>query len=156
MQMSQNGRKKLAAWEGFRAAAYRDAGGQLTIGVGHLLTKSELASGKIRIQGAAVRYAAGLTEEQVMDLLSQDLAGVEEAVNDSVAVELSQNQFDALVSFCFNVGVSAFRNSTLLKLLNQGLYREVPAQWRRWVYCRGQVVPGLIGRREQEIALWSA
>ncbi len=155
MHMSDQGREKLAEWEGFRLRAYRDAAGKLTIGVGHLLTRSELASGKLYLQGAALRYASGLTKPHVMELLSQDLKEVEAAVNDGVEVDLSQNQFDALVSFCFNVGAGAFLNSTLLKKLNQGAYEEVPAQLRRWVHCNGKVMPGLVSRREQEIVLWN-
>lgn len=156
MQMSENGQRKVADWEGFKPRAYRDAAGKLTIGVGHLLTRSELSAGKIWIQGEAVRYAAGLTDRQVLDLLGQDLEEAENAVNECVEVELKQNQFDALVSFCFNVGGTAFKNSTLLRRLNQGGYEEVPAQLRRWVHCRGVVVPGLVSRRKNEIDLWNA
>ena len=156
MQVSENGQKKIVAWEGFKPRAYHDAAGKLTIGVGHLLTQSELSSGKIRIQGEAVRYAAGLSDRQVLDLLGQDLKWAENAVNECVEVGLQQNQFDALVSFCFNVGATAFKNSTLLRRLNQGGYEEVPVQLRRWVHCSGAVVAGLVNRREQEIVLWNA
>lgn len=90
-----------------------------------------------------------------MTLLCQDLAGAAQAVNDGVEVELSQNQFDTLVSFCFNVGTTAFKHSTLLKLLNQSKYAEVPVQLRRWVRCNGEVVQGLVSRREHEIELWN-
>ncbi len=155
METSEHGKKKIKEWEGSRSRAYRDAGGHLTIGVGHLLTKSELASGKIRISGQWVRYAGGLSAQQILDLLGRDLAGREQTVNDGVEVELNQNQFDALVSFCFNVGDEAFRNSTLLRLLNQGDYAAVPAQLRRWVHCNGKEMPGLVSRREQEIVLWN-
>ena len=156
MQMSANGQSKVAAWEGFKPRAYHDAGGKLTIGGGHLLTRSELSAGKIWIQGEAVRYAAGLSDRQILDLLAQDLKGAENAVNEGVKVELQQNQFDALVSFCFNVGDTAFKNSTLLRRLNQGGYEEVPAQLRRWVHCHGAVVAGLVKRRKNEIDLWKA
>jgi lysozyme len=156
MEISEHGKEKIREWEGSRARAYRDAGGKLTIGVGHLLTLSEVSSGKILIQGQAVRYAPGLSDRQILDLLGQDLAGAVQAVNDGVEVELSQNQFDALVSFCFNVGSTAFKNSTLLRLLNQGAYDEVPAQLRRWVRCNGEVLQGLVSRREHEIELWNS
>jgi lysozyme len=156
LKTSDHGKEKITAWEGFEPRVYSDAGGKLTIGVGHLLTPSELSSGKIWIKGKAVRYADGLSEPQILDLLGQDLEGAEAAVNNGVEVELSQNQFDALVSFCFNVGAAAFRSSALLRLLNQGQYDEVPAQLRRWVHCRGEVVQGLVRRREYEIALWNA
>lgn len=156
MEISESGKRKIREWEGSRARPYRDAGGKLTIGVGHLLTKSELASGKIWIQGQAVRYADGLSDRQILDLLGQDVAGAEQAINDGVEVELSQNQFDALVSFTFNVGSTAFKNSTLRRQLNQGDYAAVPAQLRRWVRCNCRVVQGLVNRREEEIELWKA
>jgi lysozyme len=156
MEISDYGKKKIKEWEGSRARPYQDAGGKLTVGVGHLLTRSELASGKIWIQGQAVRYADGLSDRQILDLLGQDVAGAEQAINDGVEVELSQNQFDALVSFTFNVGSAAFKNSTLLRRLNQGDYEAVPAQLRRWVRCNGRVVQGLVHRREEEIELWNA
>ncbi len=156
MQTSNNGKLKITEWEGFKSKVYKDAAGLPTIGVGHLLTRSELTSGKIIIKGETVRYAAGLTKDQVEDLLGQDLQGKEEAVNDGVKVKLNQNQFDALVSFCFNVGSAAFKDSTLLRLLNQGDYGSVPAQLRRWVHCGGEVVDGLVNRRKHEIELWNA
>jgi lysozyme len=89
-------------------------------------------------------------------LLGQDLEGAERTVNEAVTVPLNQNQFDALVSFTFNVGNGAFRGSTLLKLLNQRQYDQVPTQLRRWVMDNGHVVQGLVNRREKEIALWNA
>jgi lysozyme len=134
---------------------YLDSGGAPTIGIGHLLTRSERTSGKIVIGGQSFDYRDGLTEQQCWDLLDQDLDGAESAVNGAVTVPLNQNQFDALVSFTFNVGDGAFRGSTLLKLLNQGRYAEVPTQLRRWVRDNGHVVQGVINRREKEIVLWS-
>ena len=156
MEISEHGKEKIKEWEGSRARPYRDAGGKLTIGVGHLLTPSELASGNIWIRGQAAPYTAGLSDPQILDLLGQDLAGAVQAVNAGVEVGLSQNQFDTLVSFCFNVGSSAFKNSTLLRLLNQGAYGEVPAQLRRWVRCHGEVAQGLVSRREHELELWQS
>ena len=88
--------------------------------------------------------------------MAQDLERFEAAVNDGVQVALNQNQFDALVSFAFNVGRQGFKSSTLLKKLNQGLYDEVPAQLRRWNKTGGNVIQGLVNRREKEIALWQS
>ena len=154
--MSQNGTKLLAEWEGLRTEVYDDAAGLPTIGVGHLLTQNERDTGRITIKGQAVDYQQGLSEQQVLDLLAQDLERFEAAVNDGVQVALNQNQFDALVSFAFNVGRQAFKSSTLLKKLNQGLYDEVPAQLRRWNKTGGNVIQGLVNRREKEIALWQS
>lgn len=155
MKMSEKGTKLLAQWEGFETEVYLDVAGLKTIGVGHLLTKDELSSGKIFIGGETVRYGDGLSEQQVYGLLGQDLAKFEQAVEDEVTVPLSANQFDALVSFAFNVGAAAFSGSTLLRLLNQGKYDEVPTQLRRWVRSGGNIVQGLVNRRENEIGLWN-
>ena len=155
MQMSENGLELLKQWEGFKLAVYKDSAGLPTIGVGHLLTKSELTSGKIVIGGVPVQYADGLTDQQALDLLSQDVTPAEQAVNTRVTVELNQNQFDALVSFTFNVGVGAFQSSTLLKVLNQEQYDQVPTQLLRWTRAGGQVVQGLVNRRQNEINLWN-
>jgi lysozyme len=156
MRISQRGKELLAEWEGVELKVYKDSAGLPTIGVGHLLARDELTSGKISIGGEAVKYANGLTRQQALDLLDQDLDKFEDIVNTSVKVDLVQNQFDALVAFSFNVGANAFKSSTLLKILNQGEYGEVPNQLRRWVFAAGQKVQGLANRREKEVGLWSA
>ena len=155
MQMSQHGLSLLEQWEGFKLQVYRDSAGLPTIGVGHLLTRSELTSGKIVIGGVPVKYSGGLTQQQVNDLLAQDVQPAAQAVNGGVKVALNQNQFDALTSFTFNVGINAFKGSTLLRLLNQSQYDQVPAQLLRWTRAGGQVVPGLLNRRQNEIKLWN-
>src|SRR5436853_7015410 len=155
MQMSPHGLELLEQWEGFKTTVYKDSAGLPTIGVGHLLTKSELSSGKITINGVPVKYGDGLTEQQVTDLLAQDVQPAAAAVNNNVKVPLNQNQFDALVSFTFNVGGGAFTSSTLLKVLNQGQYDQVPTQLLRWTRAGGQVVQGLVNRRNNEIKLWN-
>lgn len=155
MKMSANGLNLLEQWEGFETKVYKDSAGLPTIGVGHLLTKSELTSGKIVIKGVTVKYADGLTNQQVTDLLAQDVAPVGQVVTKAVTVPLTQNQFDALVSFAFNVGNAAFTGSTLLKVLNQKEYKEVPTQLLRWTRSGGKIVQGLVNRRENEIKLWN-
>ena len=155
MQVGQSGKKLFQEWEGLELNEYLDSGGAPTIGVGHLMTRSERMSGKIMINGKGVVYRNGLTVQQCWDLLDQDLDFAEASVNSMVKVSLNQNQFDALVSFIFNVGESAFRNSTLLKVLNAGHFDQVPAQLRRWIRDNGKVVKGLVNRREKEIALWN-
>ena len=155
MKISEKGLRLLSEWEGLSSNAYLDSGGALTIGVGHLITRAERMSGKIRIVGDDVLYRNGLTDEQCAVLLTQDLYFSESALNSWRQIELSQNQFDALVSFIFNVGATAFTGSTLLKVLNQSLFDQVPAQLRRWVHDNGRVVQGLVNRREKEIKLWS-
>jgi lysozyme len=155
MTMSDHGKKLLAQWEGFERTMYLDVAGLPTIGVGHLLTENELSSKRIVIDGQALDYTDGLTEQQVYDLLGQDLARFEQAVNEDVEPDLTQNQFDALVSFTFNVGESAFKQSTLLKRLNERDFVDVPNQLRRWNKSGGKKVQGLVNRRENEIKLWN-
>lgn len=155
MQVGNSGKQLFKLWEGLETHEYLDSGGAPTIGIGHLLTRSERSSGKIMIDGVAVHYRDGLTEDQCWALLDQDLDGVEQCVSDAVKVALTQNQFDALVSFTFNVGNGAFLGSTLLKLLNNGKYDDVPAQLRRWNKDNGHVVRGLVNRREKEVDLWN-
>lgn len=155
MKVSQEGFEFLKKHEAVKNHVYKDVAGKDTIGVGHLLTRSELSSGKISILGKSVKYKDGLTDQQVDDLFKQDLIPREKIVESYVRVPLMQNQFDALVSFVFNVGRGAFGQSTLLKVLNQGKYDEVPAQLRRWIYSGGKKIDGLINRREAEIELWN-
>jgi lysozyme len=155
MTVDQKGKNLFAQWEGNIPQVYLDSGGQPTIGIGHLLTQSERSSGQIVIGGVAVAYAGGLTPQQCFDLLDQDLQEAEATVNAAVDVALNQNQFTALVSFTFNLGGAAFTGSTLLTLLNEGRYPQIPGQMILWVHSHGLVVKGLINRRNDEIALWN-
>ncbi|MFA5920136.1 MAG: lysozyme [Methylococcaceae bacterium] len=154
--ISNNLINKLMLWEGVKNSPYRDSGRLLTLGVGHLLTKSELSSGKIYIGGVWVRYAKGITDEQIKQLLKQDLAVRDAALTKLVKVPLTQNQFDTLLSFVFNVGVDAFRHSDLLELLNKGYYNAVPYQLTRWNKSGGKKDKGLVNRRSYEIELWNS
>ena len=156
MRMSESGRKLLTEWEGKRNKIYLDSRGLPTIGVGHLLKVDELSSGKVNIGGILYEYGNGFTDDQVDELLGFDLAWAEGAVTRYVTVPLTQNQFDALVSFVFNVGEKAFHQSTLLKFLNAGDYDHVPAQLSRWTHCGGRILSGLVNRRNNEIKLWGA
>lgn len=157
MDMSSVGREMLTELEGKKNAKYLDQVGLPTIGVGHLLTKSELSSGKIQLGGIPIRWTEGLTDAEVDAILAHDVEDTVEVVEAQVAVTLSQPQFDALVSFVFNVGDGAFKHSTLLKLLNSGNYTSVPSQMRRWVHSHdGAVIPVLVKRRETEVARWNA
>lgn len=153
-KISEKGIGLITQWEGFKNTLYKDSAGLPTIGVGHLLTRSELTSGKIVIDGVRVPYHAGLSDHQVRALLAQDLEDSERCVNGSVHAALNQDQFDCLVSFCFNVGNSAFSASTLLKMLNNGQYDEVPNQLKRWVRSGNKVSKGLKNRRSNETQLW--
>ena len=151
MQTSDAGLALIKRSEGFVGHIYKDQAGLDTIGYGHLLTAEDKASG---------RFLGGLDEAGATDLLRRDVGSAESAVNSLVSVNLSQNQFDALVDFVFNLGRGALAISTLLRLLNEGEYGQVPAQFLVWDKVRDPtthqlvVNQGLLERRQREAALW--
>lgn len=144
MRTSTAGVRKIKKWEKLVLVAYQDVGGVWTIGYGH--TGSDVHEGQV------------CTESEAEEWLRGDLQEAEDCINAKVKVRLEQHQFDALVSFVFNVGCSAFAKSTLLRVLNQKQYDKVPAQLERWnkdrVNGKLVVVAGLVNRRAAEIALW--
>ena len=137
MNLSDNGIKILKEFEGLRLKEYIDAGGFLSIGYGHLLQNGE-------------RFEDGITEEKAEELLQQDVQDAEFVVDGMVTVPLTQNQFDALVSFAYNIGGDRFANSTLVRVLNEGKYNEVPYQLTRWNKSNGKVLKALVRRRNLE------
>lgn len=139
-EISDNGIKLVKNFEGLSLKAYLCPAGVWTIGYGSTL---------------GVKKGDRLEdEEEAEDLLLRDLMKFEDAVTKLVKVDLNQNQFDALVSFTYNVGIGAFKKSTLLKVLNMGKYDLVPDQFGRWIYANGKVLSGLKRRRAQEAALF--
>jgi lysozyme len=153
MKLSDQGLEFIKRMEGCSTTMYYDVAGLPTIGVGHLLTRSEMSSGKILIVGTPVKWGKGLTPAQCNELLRQDLNWAVNALG-AVLVPLTQHQFDALVSFIFNVGAGAFRGSTLLKRLNAGDYDAVPVQLMRWTKAGGKEIAGLRNRRVFEVKMW--
>ena len=126
----------IKGFEGFREHAYKCPAGVWTIGYG---TTEYVDPGDT------------VTEEEACDLLRKDVQEAADAVDDLVDVELTQSQYDALCSFIYNVGRSAFENSTMLKMLNKGKSaKEIGPQFLRWNKAGGQVLTGLIRRREDE------
>src|SRR6266702_983824 len=114
MKTSALGLELIKKNESVKREMYHDQVGLPTIGVGHLLTKSELSSGKIRLGGVPIRWSKGLTDVETSAILSTDVSQVEFVVGHFVGVPLIQCEFDALVSFVFNIGSEAFEGSTLL------------------------------------------
>jgi lysozyme len=97
-----------------------------------------------------------ITEKEAELALTDDLAWAQTAVNKAVGVTLTQNMFDALVSFVYNLGESNFRKSTLLNKLNQGQYKAAAFELLRWKYDNGKEIPGLLKRRQREKALFES
>lgn len=135
MRTSQKGIDLIKKFEGCRLEAYKCPAGIWTIGYGH--TKG-VKDGQI------------ITQEQAEEFLREDLRIFEQTVESCVKVPLSQNQFDALVSFCYNCGSGALKTSTLLRLLNEGNYSSAADQFLRWNKAGGKVLAGLTRRREEE------
>ena len=143
-KLSKNGAQFIATFEGFRSDLYDDPAGHCTIGCGHLVHHG-------RCDGSEpAEFRRGITRERALELLLEDAAHAADAVNGSVEVALDQNQFDALVSFVFNVGAGAFADSTLLRKLNEGRYDAVPKELDRWVKAGGKTLEGLVRRRKAE------
>lgn len=149
--LSDRGFEFIIRFEGFRPDWYQCSANVWTIGYGHAEGRRD---GEVSDEDLPPGYRAPLSEEKAAELLRNDVDRYEEVVADSVEVELSQNQFDALVSFCFNVGSGAFRGSTLLKRVNDGDHEEAAEQFLRWKYVDGKVSEGLLRRREAEAALY--
>lgn len=101
-----------------------------------------------------VRQGDVITEDQAEAYLARDLASVERCININVTVQLTQNQFDALASFVYNLGCTAFKNSTLLRLINEDQFAEAADQFARWNKQNGKVLAGLSVRRNEERELF--
>ena len=140
MKTSDNGISLIRSFEGFRAEPYADVGGKMTVGYGHLIKQGEMFT--------------TISEDDASALLAKDLHYAESCVNTCVTVALNQNQFDSLVSFVFNLGTGSFENSTLLKDINDGNFDAAANEFLRWVHCDGQVIDGLVHRRQAESNLF--
>ena len=139
MQLSNKGHDLLKYFEGCELEAYQDSVGVWTIGYGH--TKG-------------VHEGMVITQEQAEQMLLDELKEYEGYVEDMVEVELTQEQFDALVVWVYNLGPTNFKNSTLLKRINAGNFEDVPYQMKRWNKAGGKVLLGLERRREAEAKMF--
>lgn len=133
MNMSDAGLKLLMLREGKRNTAYKDTKGIWTIGVGHT--------------GPEVLPNLVWSDAQVLDALRKDIAITEKCLDNNVVTVLGQQQVDALCSFIFNVGINAFRRSTMLRLINKGMLREAALEFDKW-----HIPPEITSRRNSEKA----
>lgn len=125
----------IATYEGYRDNAYQDTVNVWTIGFGETAgvkpgQKTDPVRALVQLQASADKHAKGMVE--------------------CITAPISQNEFDAYLSFTYNVGVGAFCRSSLVKLLNQGKYEEACAELKKWVYAGGKPLAGLVTRRKKE------
>jgi|TARA_R110000824_G_scaffold14288_4_gene60968 lysozyme len=139
METSEEGKALIKKFEGCELESYRCSADVSTIGYGHTKDVSDGDS---------------CTQEEADQMLTEDLEEFEGFVDKLVTVDLEQNQFDALVAWTFNLGPSNLKNSTMLKVLNQGEYNKVPSEMKRWNKAAGKVLDGLVRRREAESLLF--
>ena len=142
MKTSESGIALIKSFEGFSATPYKDIAGLLTIGYGHLILPNE--------------HFGAISSVEADALMRKDVAEkAEYFVNKFVTVDLLQNEFDALVSFTYNVGGANFQKSTLLKVLNLGQKENVPKELLKWDFAGGHKSDAILKRRQQEAKLFS-
>lgn len=150
MQINEKGLSLLKTWEqgpkgGFASTIYSCSAGKRTIGYGHVIKPYE-------------DIKEPILEDKAEKLLKDDIFIVEEIINKYVKVPLTQNQFNALVCFVFNIGIDNFKKSTLLSFINKELFYKVPEQFLLWnkITVNGVKVVsnGLTNRRKAEVELW--
>jgi lysozyme len=139
MNIGTKGLDLIRFFEGLELNAYQCAAGVWTIGYGH--TKD-------------VQEGMTISEARANEMLAEELNEYESYITGLVTVELNQDQFDAMVSWVYNLGVGNLKASTLLKVLNAGDYDGVPAQMMRWNKAGGKVLEGLTKRRQAEADLF--
>jgi len=140
MKTSENGINLIKQFEGLRLEAYKCPAGDWTIGYGHT--------------GDDIKEGDKITRENAEFLFKQDIKSAEYCIKTEVHRELTQNQYDALVSFIFNAGSFKFRHSTMLKRLNDGNFEAAAEQLDKWIYSKKTILPGLVKRRKAEKELF--
>lgn len=147
MKYSQRCIDLISLYEGFRSHPYLDPVGIPTIGFGNITwpngTKVSMKDGAISRE-EAVKMLCYHIDKQIMPNLDT-----------LISVKINQNQVDAIISFCYNVGVDNFRNSSMRRLINSNLMKQAGNEFQRWTKSSGKVLPGLTKRREDEQKLFN-
>lgn len=139
MRLSDSGLTLLKSLESCGLAPYKDSKGVWTDGYGNTHN---------------VIPGVSISQDEADTMLLDNVIDTEQAISRLIKVDLTQNQFDALVIFAFNIGVTAFKNSTLLLMLNAGHYTDASEQFSVWDKCAGKTLLGLVRRRETEKELF--
>lgn len=140
--ISKEGLDLIKGFEKFSPIVYICAAGYPTIGFGHVVLPTE-------------SFQNSLTEEEGEGILLRDVAKAERSISRLINVSLTSNEFDALVSWTFNLGAGALQRSTLRMKLNRAEYDEVPDEMRKWTRAGGRLLKGLVRRRETEARIFS-
>lgn len=143
--VTEEGLNLIKRFEGFSPKIYICPAGYPTIGYGHVMLAHERE-----------QFAAGITQAEATELLRKDVRIAERAVLRLISVPLADGQFDALVSFTFNLGAGALQCSTLRRKVNRGEHQAVPAELVKWVWAAGKRMPGLVRRRKAEALVYSS
>lgn len=143
--VTEEGLNLIKRFEGFSPNIYICPAGYPTIGYGHVVLAHEREL-----------LAAGITPAQATELLRKDVGIAERAVLRLISMPLTDGQFDALVSFTFNLGAGALQRSTLRRKVNRGEHESVPAELMKWVWAAGKRMPGLVRRRKAEALVYSS
>ncbi len=143
--ITQEGLDLIKRFEGFSPTIYICPAGYPTIGYGHVVREDERD-----------RFVEGIDEQEAEDLLQRDVRWAERGVLRLIDVPLTDGQFDALVSFTFNLGTGALQRSTLRRKVNREEHEQVPREFMRWVWADGRRLQGLIKRRAAEAANYSS
>jgi lysozyme len=149
-RLSKRGAQLISEFEGLRQRLYNDPAGHCTIGIGHLIHRGRCNGNE------PAEFKRGISRDRAYQLLQSDSRRFERAVN-GLGVPLNQNQFDALVSFTYNLGPGSIQGNTGIRAaLKARRYKDVPREMKKWVYAGGKVLPGLVRRRNAEAKLFVA
>jgi lysozyme len=145
MQVNAAGMALIESFEGCRTEAYQDCSGIWTIGYGHTSSAGP----------PAVEPGTTVSKPEALAILQTDVGNFSKGVEACLRVPLNDEQFSALVSFAYNIGLTAFGKSSVLRAVNAGQFKAVPGLMAMWIKAGGRIVPGLVARRAAEAALFS-
>jgi len=143
--ITQEGLELIKRFEGFSSTIYICPAGYLTIGYGHVVREEERE-----------RFEDGVDKQEAEDLLQRDVRWAERGVLRLIDVPLTDGQFDALVSFTFNLGTGALQRSTLRRKVNREEHAQVPREFMQWVWAGGKQLKGLVRRRRAEAGAYQS
>jgi lysozyme len=141
--ITRHGLDLICRYEGFSPVIYLCPAGYPTIGYGHLITEANKE-----------QFLDGVNEDEALELLRQDVGVAERAVLRLINAPLTDGQYDALVSFTFNLGSGALQRSTLRRKVNRQEYEDAALEFGKWVWAGGRRLKGLVRRRQAEMMLY--